>query len=122
LYLVSDLEIRSPSAPRCLYVFDRKQLHAVEVEVSGRRRLKVSYLEKSLKKEIKREGMIDAVEISFKPRALVAHGEQPEQFSFMGLKGDFEIYIDAVSKIPVQVSGQIAGIGKIHIRLYAVEF
>ena len=65
---------------------------------------------------------MDTVRISFKTRAQVPRGEQPEQFSFMGLKGDFEIYIDPARRIPVQVSGQIARIGKIHIRLQAVEF
>jgi hypothetical protein len=53
---------------------------------------------------------------------MVPQDEQPEEFSFMGLKGDFEIYIDAATRIPVQVSGQISRIGKVHIRLQTVEF
>jgi hypothetical protein len=122
LYLASHLDLRSTTGPRSLYVFDRKQLHEVTVQVNERRRLKVSYIEKGRQKEIQRQGLKDAVRISFKPRALVSQGEQPEQFSFMGLKGDFEIYIDPASRIPVQVSGQIARIGKIHIRLQTVEF
>ena len=122
LYLVSALDFMKQTAPRSLYVFDRKQLHQVKVHVSGRQRLKVSYLEKTLKKDIRREGMIDAVKISFKPRAMVLQNEQPEEFSFMGLKGNFEIYIDAATRIPVQVSGQISRIGKVHIRLQTVEF
>ena len=122
LYLASNLDMRSPKGPRSLYVFDRKQLHEVTVQVNERRHLKVSYIEKDSQKEIKREGMVDAVKISFKPRALAPQGEQPEEFSFMGLKGDFEIYIDPASRLPVQVSGKVAGIGKIHIRLQTVEF
>jgi len=122
LYLVSAFDFMKQTAPRSLYVFDRKQLHQVKIHVSGRQRLKVSYLEKTLKKDIRREGMIDAVKISFKPRAMALQNEQPEEFSFMGLKGDFEIYIDGATRIPVQVSGQISRIGKIHIRLQTVEF
>jgi hypothetical protein len=122
LYLVSALDFMKQTAPRSLYVFDRKQLHQVKIHVSGRQRLEVNYLEKTLKKDIRREGMIDVVKISFKPRAMVPQDEQPEEFSFMGLKGDFEIYIDAATRIPVQVSGQISRIGKIHIRLQKVEF
>ena len=122
LYLVSVLDFMKQTAPRSLYIFDRKQLHQVKVHVSGRQRLKVSYLEKTLKKDIRRQGMIDAVKISFKPRAMVLQDEQPEEFSFMGLKGNFEIYIDGATGIPVQVSGQISRIGKIHIRLQTVEF
>ncbi|MGB5746223.1 MAG: hypothetical protein WBM69_04530 [Desulfobacterales bacterium] len=122
LYLVSAFDFMKQTAPLSLYVFDRKQLHQVRVHVSGRQRLKVSYIEKTLEKDIRREGMIDAVKISFKPRAMVPQDEQPEEFSFMGLRGDFEIYIDRATRIPVQVSGQISRIGKVDIRLQTVEF
>jgi len=122
LYLVSALDFMKQTAPRSLYVFDRKQLHQVKVCVSGRQRMKVSYLEKTLKKDIRREGLIDAVKISFEPRALVPQDKQPEEFSFMGLRGDFEIYVDGATRIPVQVSGQISRIGKVHIRLQTVEY
>ena len=111
-----------PTAPRELYVFDREQLHQVKFQVSGRQRLEVSYIEKTLKKDIPRQGMIDAIRISFKPRALVPPDKQPEKFSFMGLKGDFEIYIDSATRVPVQVSGQISRFGNVHIRLQSVEF
>jgi hypothetical protein len=121
LYLVSAPDFVKPTASRNLYVFDRKQLHQVQVHVDGRQRLKVSYIEKNLGKDIRREGMIDTVKISFKPRALVPRDEQPEDFSFLGLKGNFEIYIDAATRIPVQVSGQISGIGTAQIRLQTVE-
>ena len=122
LYLVSALDFMKPTAPRSLYVFDRKQLHQVEVHVDGLQRLKVSYIEKKPGKDVRTEGMIDTVKISFKPRALVPRHEQPEDFSFLGLKGDFEIYIDAATRIPVQVSGQISGIGTVQIRLQTVAF
>jgi hypothetical protein len=122
LYLVSALDFRKPTAPRSLYVFDRKQLHQVQVHVDGLQRLKVSYIEKNPGKDIRREGMIDTAKISFKPRALVPRDEQPEDFSFLGLKGNFEIYIDAATRVPVQVSGQISGIGTVQIRLQTVEF
>ncbi len=122
LYLAANLDMRSPASPGSFYVFDRKQLHEVSVQVNERRSLKVSYVEKGRRKEIKRQGKTDAVRISIKPRALAPQGKKPEEFSFMGLKGEFEIYIDPVSGIPLQVSGQIPRIGKIDIRLQTVEY
>ena len=122
LYLASARAFREEAAPRSLYVFDRKQLHEVKVQVSGRLRLKASYIEKNQKNDIKREGMIDALKISFKPRALVPGDKQPEDFSFMGLRGDFEIYIDAATGVPVQISGRISRIGKVDIRLQTLAF
>jgi len=121
LYLASARAFMEQAAPRSLYVFDRKQLHEVKVQVSGRLRLKVSYIEKNQKNNMRREGMTDTLKISFKPRALAPSDQPPEEFSFMGLRGDFEIYIDAATAIPVQISGQIPRIGKVHIRLQAVE-
>ena len=122
LYLAANFDLRSTTGPRSLYVFDRKQLHEVTVQIHERRRLKVSYIEKGRQKEVQREGMTDAVRISFQPRALVAQGEQPEKFSFMGLKGDFDIFFDQVTNLPVQISGKISTFGKVDIKLEEVSF
>jgi len=43
---------------------------------------------------------------------MVPRDKQPEEFSFMGLIGNFEICIDGATRIPVQVSGQISRIEK----------
>ena len=43
---------------------------------------------------------------------MVPRDKQPEEFSFMGLIGNFEICIDGAIRIPVQVSGQISRIEK----------
>jgi len=120
LYLVSALDFMRQADPLSLYVFDRKQLHRVKAYVSGHQRLKVNYLEKTLQNEIRKEGMIDTVKISFEPEALVPKDTEPEEFSFLGLKGDFEIYIDSASRLPIQVTGNIKGSGKVSITLHEV--
>ena len=122
MYLASARVFMEQAAPRRLYVFDRKQLHEVTVHVSGRLRLKASYIEKNRENDIQREEMIDVLKISFKPRALAPRDEQPEDFSVMGLKGDFDIYIDAATGVPVQISGRISRIGKVDIRLQTLAF
>ena len=122
LHLATNFSFRSPDVPGSVYVFDRKQLHEVNFHIHETRQMKISYVEKNNGKEIKREGKRDAVKISFKPRALPPQGEKPEEFSFMGLKGDFEIDIDPEAGIPLQVSGKVSGIGKIQIRLQSIAF
>ena len=67
--------------------------------------------------QIRREQKIDAIKISFQPRALAPKNEEPENFSFLGLQGDFDIFIDKTSRIPVRVSGKIAAIGKLEFNL-----
>ncbi len=117
LYLLSTVAFRIQADPFSLYVCDRKQLHRVKAYVSGHQRLKVNYLEKTLQNEIRKEGMIDTVKISFEAHALAPDNTEPEEFSFLGLKGDFEIYIDAATRIPVQVTGTVKGLGKVNLML-----
>jgi len=121
LYFVSALDFRKQTTPQKLYVFDRKQLHLVNVYASGRRRIKGDYLKKTMTDEVRKQGPIDAITISFEPHALSPKGAQPEEFSFLGLKGNFEIYIDSTSRLPVQVTGTIKGPGKVSLMLREVE-
>jgi hypothetical protein len=121
LYLVSSVDFIKRADPLILYVFDRKQLHQVKAYVSGHRRIEVDYLAKTPKNEVRKQGKIDAVKVSFSPKALAPKDTEPEEFSFLGLKGDFEIYIDSTSRLPVQVTGTIKGLGEVSIMLREVE-
>ena len=122
LYLVSAVDFEKQQSPLSLCVFNKKQLHRVKVFSGGDRQLKVNYREKTRNMNLRTQKSIETVKISFKPHSLVPGNTNPEEFSFLGLKGDFDIYVDKASRIPVQVSGQISRIGKVHIRLHAVEF
>jgi len=121
LYLASVIDFKEQKAPLSLCVFDKQQVHRVTVIAGGARQLKVNYLERSPGKQIRREGTVDVIKISFQPRALVSADTAPEEFSFLGLKGDFDIFIDQASRIPVQVSGKISAIGKVDISLQEVN-
>lgn len=121
LYLVSANGFVLPERPRSLCVFNKKQLHRVKVSLNGHRRMKVNYLEKSGGNQIRREKTIEAVKISFQPRALVPEDKQSEEFSFLGLKGEFDIYVDPASNLPVRVSGKTSIFGKVDIKLQEVE-
>ncbi len=121
LMIASVIKQWKQDAPLHLFVFNKKQLHQVKVSVDGLRRLKVNYIEKSGTHQTRRDTVIDAVKISFEPRSLAQSNEEPEEFSFLGLKGDFDILLDPNSYLPVQVSGKIATFGQIDIRLQEVE-
>jgi len=122
LMVASVIKKMKPDTPLQLCVFNRNQLHQVKVFVDGSRALKVNYLEKSGTKQTRRDNEIDTIKISFQPRSLALNNEDPAEFSFLGLKGDFDIYVDQDSGLPVQVSGKITTFGKIDIRLQTVEF
>ena len=122
LYLASVVDFSGQKSPLNLCVFDRKQLHRVAVTAGGSRQLTVNYLEASPGKQIRREGAVEVHRISFQTRILNPADKKLEVFSFLGLQGDFEIYVDRTTRIPVQISGQIPGIGNLDIRLDDVEF
>jgi hypothetical protein len=121
IYLVSANDFKIQELPLNLCVFNKKQLHRLNVSFAGHRRLAVNYLEKTGGNQIRREKHIDAVKISFQPRALVPEDKESEEFSFLGLKGDFDIYLDKASNLPVLVSGKISTLGKVDIKLQEVE-
>lgn len=117
LYVVSAAGLAVGGPPLNLCVFNKKQLHLVRVRAEKYQLLKINYLEKSQQKETRRKKKAAVLKISFTSRPLFADEAKAEPFSFLGLKGDFDIFIDKVSKIPVQVSGKIPGIGRVDIKL-----
>jgi len=122
LYLAPVINFSEQKNPLSLCVFNKKQLHRVTVTAAGASRLKVNYLERLPDKQIRREGSIDVIKVSFQSRVLDSGDKEFEEFSFLGLQGDFEIYVAGATGIPVQINGQIPGIGKLHFRLDEVEF
>ena len=122
LYIVSAIDLTLTKKPLNLCVFNKKQLHQIKVSVDGPRRLKVNYLEKSGTRQTRRDHAIDAIKISFQSRPLAPEDQEPEEFSFLGLKGDFDIFIDKATRLPVQVSDKISTFGKVDIKLEEVSF
>jgi len=120
LYIVSAINETTAQNPLDLCVFNKKQLHLVKVSVGGSQSLQVNYLEKLGDGQIRVDKKIETIKISFQPRSLAPTEIEPEVFSFLGLKGDFDIFIDKTSRIPVQVSGKIATFGKVDIFLQEV--
>ena len=120
LYLVSVIDFTEQKVPLSLCVFDKQQLYRVKITAEGSRQLKVNYLERSQDQQIRRKRVIDVIKITCQPHSLTAPDEASDEFSFLGLKGDFDIFVDPASRIPVQVSGKIPTIGKIDITLQEV--
>ncbi len=121
LYVVSAAGLAVGDPPLVLCVFGKKQLHRVQVRAEKYQQLKVDYLDTSQDKAIRRNGKAEVLKISFTPRSLFPDQTKAEPFSFLGLTEDFDIFIEKDSKIPVQVSGKISGIGRVDIKLSEVR-
>ncbi len=121
LYIVSAINLTTAQNPLNLCVFNKKQLHLVKISIGGTQSLKVDYIEKRGDSQIRVDNKIDTIKISFQPSSLSPTDMEPEEFSFLGLKGNFDIFIDKTSRIPVLLSGRIATFGNVDIRLQKVN-
>jgi len=121
LYLASFIDPGGKEAPLSLCVFNKKQLHQVFIHKAGVNRLKVNYIARSGEREVHRMEEIETLKLVSKSRSLVAPNEEAEPFSFLGLKGDFDIYIDKASRIPVQVSGRVPIVGRTDFQLREIR-
>jgi hypothetical protein len=121
LILVSTADLTECATPLRLCVFNKNQLHQIQIRRNSTKRLKTNYTASSEKGVATKKGEIEADKISFTTRSLAEDGIKAEQFSFLGLKGDFDLYIDREQKIPVQASGNLPGFGRVTLRLHHVE-
>ena len=92
LYIVSAINFETIQTPLSLYVFNKKQLHLVAVSVAGTHYLKVNYLAQQGDNKSRVDRKIDTIKISFQPRPISPADREPEEFSFLGLKGNFDIF------------------------------
>jgi len=117
LYVASAAGLAVGDQPRHLCAFNKKQLHLVQFQAEKSQLLEIDYLEKSQHGETRRKGEAEVLKISFTTRSLTADEGRAEAFSFLGLKGNFDIFIEKASRIPVQISGKIPGFGRVDIKL-----
>jgi len=121
LFVVSAMNWESRNGTLSLCVFNKKQLHKVQIRQAGIHPLEVDYTEKKEGSEVRRQDRIQAIKLSITPRSLAGKDKKPEPFSFLGLNGNFDIYLDRISQIPVQVSGKIPRLGVVDIKLSTVD-
>lgn len=120
LYLASTTGLTAGDPPRRLCAFNKKQLHLVQFQAEESRRLRVDYQAQTPDGQTRRNGEAEVLKIAFTTRSLFVDKDRAEPFTFLGLKGNFDIFIDKSSRIPVQISGKIPGIGKVAVKLQEV--
>jgi hypothetical protein len=106
--------------PLDLCVFNKKQLHRVQMNMAGLKSIKVHYDQVVADKKVLKQGEIETTKLSFKTSSMAGPDQEAEAFSFLGLNGDFDVYIEKASRIPVQVSGRVTALGNVDIRLQKV--
>ncbi len=121
LYIASAANLSTGDQPLSLCVFGKKQVHRVQINAEAGHKVEVDYVEKLSLNNTRKESMIDAMKLSIKTRPLIERQEEAEKFSFLKLVGDFDIYVEEKTKIPVLIKGKTAKFGDIDIKLQEVE-
>ncbi len=114
LYILSASSF-SPGQTRRLCVFSGRKTIPVAIEFLGFEPLEVDYAETSAGPARRRKGEIRTRKVAIRPLA------DGEDFELLGLEGDIEVFLDVESGVPLQVRGKIGGLGRVAVRLTAVE-
>jgi hypothetical protein len=116
IYILSSAAISELNNSISLCVFGKRQLHRVQLRKDGIHPIKFSYIEKTPQTDIHREGLIKTHKINIKAEPISSDLNKTENFSFLGFHKDISIYIDPISRLPIQASGIIPTIGKAHLK------
>jgi hypothetical protein len=116
----SAAEISKSMQPLSFCVFGRRQLFHVRLKPEGFHSLKVDFIETKQQTEIRRQGEVEALKIALEIQPLASDLKKVEDFSFLGFQEDIAIFIDPVSDLPLQLSGEIPMVGKVTIKLHEV--
>jgi len=121
LYLLSAADLSENSGPLSLCVFGKRQLHRVTLRPQGLYPLTVDYLEKTVKNQVRKEGPVKALKIVVETRPMDSDLKADEDFSLLGLHKEIIIYLDPVSRVPLQISGNTPAAGRTDLNLRQVR-
>lgn len=112
-YLLSAADLRVGESLE-LCVFSDKTVQPITVRAVERQSAPVDYREMGRGTPKTRRGDTDIIRMAIEP------GDHAESFELMGLSGGVEIDVDPTARLPVRVSGNVPGLGKVDVRLESV--
>ena len=121
IYAVSAAAELSAGQQRSLCVFGKRQLHRVQLKAQGRRRVQVDYIESRQQVQTQRQGETEALVVALEAEPLTSSLDKPENFSFLAMHKNIEIFLDPQTHLPLQVSGDIPKAGSGDLKLFEVE-
>lgn len=96
-----------------LCAFNKKALHTAAWEPAGSVELQVDYRTTGGNSPSRVNGRVAARRVVLKTRAAYGAGRKPDPFEVFEMTGDIEIWLDESSGLPLQISGQVSGIGTV---------
>jgi len=121
IYIVSSYFNSKSKNPLTLYLFGKKQLHQVRLWVDESHRVSIDYIERKGDIKVPRQGKIEVLRVKLEAQPVRSDQDDPEKFSFLGLRRNISIDVNPESRIPVQVRGTIPLVGNVTLKLSEVK-
>jgi hypothetical protein len=119
LYIIPAAPLAKPGDHLELLAALRKQVFRVRIEVGKPRQIKIDYKERSSTGTARRKGKITPLRVLVRGEGL--NPEDDEEFEFLGLRGDIELYLQPETGVPVRLTGAIKIVGKVAFHLRDVS-
>ena len=120
VFILSAVDFSDNNDPLSLCVFGKRQLHRVQLQAQGLHLLNVNYGETTRRTTIRKQGTINTLKIAITAEPMDSELKEAENFSFLGFHDNIVIYIEPVSRLPIQASGDIPTIGTAQLQLNEV--
>lgn len=117
LYLLTSTGPALSEVPGTLCVFDRKHVYRVNLQVRGRERLDVDYLESAAGRESRITRTTDALHVVLTGKPPGKDPDDMAPFSFLGLQGEIHLLLSEPGRIPYRIRGRVPGFGSIELEL-----
>jgi hypothetical protein len=114
LLLIARADTGPGETPRDgLCAFNKKTLYHAAWQAAAARELEVDYKALDGESSSRVKGRVAARRVLLKTRAAYGAGRKPDPFEVFEMTGAIEIWLEESSGLPLQISGQVSGIGKV---------
>ncbi len=96
-----------------LCAFNKKTLHQAAWQPAAIRDLEVDFKVVTGESATRTKGRVAARQVVLKATAAYGAGRKPDPFEVFEMSGDIEIWLEGSSGLPLQISGQVSGIGTV---------
>jgi hypothetical protein len=119
IYAIAAAPLLRPGDSADFLVFQRRVLQRVEVRVAGTRPLAVDYQDLTSGTAVRGPARVDALRLVITGDPGTAGSD--DELELLGLRGALELYLDPATRAPLQLSGNVAIIGAVTLRVRSLR-
>lgn len=114
-YIISAANLYRVGDSITVHSFAKQYINRIRLSVTRTVEIEADHILRSASGGVRFvEDLTEALEISMSVTPL---GDTPEEFEFLGLKGNLKIYLDTQTRVPLQIRGEVDYLGTIGIDL-----